>query len=161
MTKEIDLILNEWKFSRKNTIEFIRTLGDEGLKKKLSRPALDTFCKHFQEMISVQKVYADAIKTGVMSFDEMSEDYDGLVSADELITQMNNLDNEMIESIRQSAFSSEIKWEDGERKNISSHLCALSTHEIFHVGQLVAFCYVEGMELPKYVVDNWALPVQD
>ena len=156
MTKEIDYMLEEWKFSRQNTVELINALGDNGLKMDLPRPILNTFCKHFQEMISIQKSYSNAIKNGVMCFEE--EEFDGKSSCAELIATMNEIDKEMQENLRETAFWCEIDWGEGEKKTVSSHLCALATHEIFHIGQLVAFCYVKNIKLPDFLLDNWALP---
>jgi len=161
MTKEIDCALQEWEFARSNSVEFIKTLGNDGLKIKLPRPELDVFCKHFQEMISIQKLYINAIKVGEMLFDDMDEEFDGQATTDDLIKSMNELDEDLKRAISETDYSLEIKWDGGEIKTISSHLCALSTHEIFHIGQLVAFCYVAGIKLPQEIVTNWALSPQE
>ncbi|MDF2519379.1 MAG: hypothetical protein K0R84_7 [Clostridia bacterium] len=163
MTKEITGALKEWQFARLNTIEFIKSIGNEGLREELPRLGLDTFCKHFQEMINVQQAYVDAIRTGVMSFENVQENdaFDGNASVEELINEMETLDSELEQLIADTDYSFEIIWDEGERKTISNHLCALSTHEIFHIGQLVGFCYACGFNLPEAIIEFWGLSPQE
>jgi uncharacterized damage-inducible protein DinB len=163
MTKEIAGAIKEWQFSRMNTIEFIKSLGNEGLKIVLPRPGLNTFGKHFQEMINVQKAYMNAIKTGKMSFDIIDDNnsFDGDTCAEDLINEMEQLDNQLEQLISETEYSLEIGWDGGEKKTIPNHLCALSTHEIFHVGQLVGFCYSGNIKIPQTIMDSWALSPQE
>lgn len=162
MTKEIAGAVEEWKFARKNTIEFIKGLGNNQLSEKLSRPGLDTFCKHFQEMINVQEAYINGIKSGEMAFDNIGENdsFNGKASVEELIKRMEEIDNELEQVIAESDCNLEIKWEWGERKTVTNHLCALSTHELFHIGQLVGFCYASNIKIPQAIVELWALSPQ-
>lgn len=157
MIKEIEFALEEWKLARNNTIELIRDLNDEGLHIELPRPYLDTFGKHFQEMIDVERAYVLGIETGDMSFESTCEEFDDDDSCDELLSLMSKLDEEMVNIISRKDYLSIINW-FGDTKTISSHLCALTTHEVFHQGQIVAFYYVLGRKIPEKVAEDWALP---
>ena len=53
-----------------------------------------------------------------------------------------------------------VDWPEGGKKSLSALLVTLCVHEIFHVGQLVAFCYVTGVPLPQSLIDSWALSPQ-
>lgn len=162
MTKELSGVFKEWVFTRSNTIAFIRDLKDEGLNTKLNRPELDTFKKHFLEMINVQEAYSMAIKTGTMSFEEVrgNDEFTENITMDELLASIEKVDEDMKEYLEKSVFDAEIHWED-EKKTLTSHLAALISHEMFHLGQLVAFCYVQNIKLPKYIVMLWGLSAQD
>ncbi|MTI96585.1 MAG: hypothetical protein FH749_14110 [Firmicutes bacterium] len=65
MDKVLAALLQEWEFTKSCTKSFINELSDEDLNRKLPRKGLDTFRKHFQEMIAVQKDYVAAISSGV------------------------------------------------------------------------------------------------
>lgn len=161
MNKENECALVEWEFARQNTIEIIKNLGDDGLNIKLPRPGLNTFKKHFQEMMAIQESYITGIQNGRMSFDTDEEKYCNVNSVQEFLDTMNKLDDELKAVISNTDFNHEIKWEFGEIKTVASHLCALSTHEVFHIGQLIAFMYVLNIPIPSFLIENWALPTSD
>lgn len=162
MTKGIKAILGEWEFARMCTKDFLQSLNDENLKKKLIRPELDTFIKHFEEMINVQEAYVNAIKNGKMTFNTMlgNDEFVGKKTREQLIKEMDQLDEELKKAVENIQDDFEVEWE-GESKTIASHICALCTHELFHIGQLVAFCYVEGIKIPGDIMESWALSKQD
>ena len=156
MTKELESALLEWHFARKNTIAFINGLDEIGLKMKLPRPGLDTFCKHIEEMIDVQKCYLNAIDQGKISFNQCKDKYDGNSTKEDLLRQVVILDEKLNNMVANSDPSLEIDWGD-EFKTLSSHLYALASHEIFHIGQWVSFCYSLDLRIPDEIVKNWAL----
>ncbi|PRX29307.1 hypothetical protein BX659_11051 [Orenia metallireducens] len=49
-----------------------------------------------------------------------------------------------------------IEW-FGEEKTIYAHLAAMISHEATHVGQIVAFCYAENIQIPQEIVNRMAL----
>ena len=158
MNKENDCALIEWEFARKNTIEFINYLSEEELDLELPRKGLNTFRKHFQEMLAVQEAYIDGIKTGKMEFNIADDKYYSINSKEELIKKLTIIDIEMKNVIANKKFNYEVIWGDGEFKTIASHMCALTTHEIFHIGQLVAFLFVLKLPIPEHLADVWILP---
>lgn len=161
MTKELSGVYSEWEFLRRNTIEMIKELGDEKMDICLSRPELNSFKKHFLEMINVQESYSNAIITGNMTFVDIKEnnDFNDEISSEELLSKIEHVDRIMKERLKNASHDLIIKYEDGP-KTLVSHLCALNSHEIFHIGQIVGFCYAQNIEIPKYIVKAWALSAQ-
>jgi len=158
MTKEIQGAIKEWEFARANTVAFIQQLGDEGLRIKLPRPALDTFCKHFEEMIAVQEAYVEAIATREMAFDNCKSDYEyeGLSTAEALLHKMAETDKKMVEILSKIDDKSEVNWW-GESKTVTNHISSQVSHETLHLGQLIAFCHVLNVKMPEEVIKAWAL----
>lgn len=98
MTQDIKAILKEWETIRWSTKELVNALGDEGLKVKLPRKGLDTFGKHFEEMVTVQESAICAIESGSMTFDGCKKDheYEGMIGVQELLKKMEELDKRLI-----------------------------------------------------------------
>lgn len=161
LTKELSGVYKEWSFARSNTIAFVKELQGK-INKKLNRPELDTIKKHILEMLDVQEAYSEAIETKVMSFASLKEndEFNDEVSIQELLDKINEVDNQMKTRIENAPFDTEILW-DGERRTLSSHIAALISHEMFHIGQFVGFCYAQNIQLPKYIVEMWGLSEQN
>lgn len=157
MTKDLEFILSEWRDLRSNTKEILKTLKMDKLTFSLPRPELDTFIKHFEEMLDVQSCYINAINTKIMSFDSMHDCYSGMSSVEEILNKMDDLDGKLEKNVAESRFNIEIDW-FGDYKTVASHLCALVSHESFHLGQIIAFCYVCKIQIPDQIIEDWALP---
>lgn len=157
MPKELDAILCEWKFCRNNTIDFIHGINDGELDMKLPRRGLDTFRKHFIEMLNVQEAYIRGIETEKMSFEDTAESLSLDSSVETILRRIEVLENRMLEVISHADENCQIDW-FGEKKTLCGHLCALCTHEAMHIGQMVAFSYVKNVPIPHGVVQDWDLP---
>lgn len=155
-------LLKDWRDVRWNSTEFIKSLGDEGLAKTLPRKGLNTYCKHFQEMLDAQNAYVKAINTGRIVFDDMSgnDDYPGNEGAASLLARMKKADAALRAAVRGAEDGKLIDWPGLGRKTVASLLVNLCTHEMFHVGQLIAFCYSTGTDLPESLVSAWFLSPQ-
>jgi uncharacterized damage-inducible protein DinB len=153
---------NDWVDVRWNTTELVKGMTGRTLKTKLPRPGLDTFCKHFQEMIDVQTIYTDALKNGTIDFNQMggNDDYTGEESATSLLSRMKKADAALKKALSITPENARIKWPGLGAKIVHSHVANLCAHEMFHFGQLVAFCYVTGVSLPKSLIDAWSLSPQ-
>lgn len=151
--------LRDWNEVRWNSVEFIKSLGTRRLNTKLPRPGLDTFCKHFQEMIDAEDAYTRAIQSGRMSFDNMrgNDEYVGDESAKNLLTRMKKADAALRATVRSAKPSAKVHWPGLGRRSVGSLLANLASHEMFHIGQLVGFCYATGVPLPKALVKAWFL----
>ena len=92
--KQMADLLADWRYIRSQSTDFIEALGDAGLQQKLPRPGLDTFAKHFQEMIDVQTAYITAVTTGEMDFSNIAENdaYEGKETAGQLLARMQEAD---------------------------------------------------------------------
>jgi hypothetical protein len=161
MNTELEQALSDWADIRNNSKAFIHELGDMGLKKKFPRPGLDTYGKHFEEMIDVQKAYMEAIKSGAMAFDGIAEndEYKGNTSSQMLLDSMDALDAEL-KTIVENSSDKRVVWAEDDEKTLISQLRNLCIHESMHIGQLVAFSYVAGVKIPDSVIESWALSTQ-
>lgn len=157
MECEINGLIEQWESIRCNSLSFINELSDEMLDKSLPRKGLDTIRKHFVEMCEVEKDYVNAIKSGVMDFNGPSDsDIPGDTSKDELINNMKKEDEKLVSYLSNNSYNKNIIW-FGEKKSISYHISALIAHESLHIGQIIAFCYLLNIDIPKDVVESWAL----
>lgn len=158
MNNELAQVLGDWKYLRKNTVAFISTLSQEELIKKLPRPGIDTFMKHFQEMCDVEEAYLNACVSGTMEFDCVKEndEYEGNCTKEEILDRMQQQDDR-IQQIISECEDNTIEWDEDDIKTLNSQLRNLCIHETLHLGQLIAFSYVMGFKLPEYVVEGWAL----
>lgn len=162
-SSDIAAIMGDWRFIRSQTVDFIGSLGDGELPMRLPRPGLDTFCKHFQEMLDVQDAYTTGILQGSMDFSNVAdnEDYKGGETADELVARAEEAEGRLLQALKGAKEDAEVEWPEEGRKMLVSHLANLCMHEAFHLGQLVAFCYATGVRLPEHIVTSWALSPQD
>ena len=158
MNIELRQVVDDWIYLRENTIAFINSLSEEDLHKKLPRPGIDTFMKHFEEMCDVEQAYLDACVSGVMEFDcvKVNDQYEGLCTKEEILEKMREQDAK-IEHIVNECAENTITWDEEDVKTLNSQLRNLCIHETLHLGQLIAFSYVMGITIPEYVVDGWAL----
>jgi hypothetical protein len=162
MNIEIELALADWAETRKNSKAFINALGEAGLKKSFPRPGLDTYGKHFEEMIDIQSAYVDAIETGVMNFDNTkeNEEYTGKSFSSALLSSMESLDRRLVELAHKNG-EKLIEWDEDDKKTVVAQIRNLCIHEAMHIGQLVAFSYVTGVKIPESIMESWALSAQE
>lgn len=157
MFKHYQALLSEWEFVRRCSREFIGHLSDAELDRKLPRKGLDTFRKHFQEMSGVQQDYIAAIKSGKVSFTGGPDDHlSGDWTKEQLLAAMDAADASLAKVLADAGEEDTIDW-FGEKRMLASHLAALISHEMLHIGQIVAFCYALGIDIPEFVREQWAL----
>ena len=51
-----------------------------------------------------------------------------------------------------------IDWGLSENPTLLEHIYWLSQHESLHHGQLIAYCYLLNISLPKSLAKAWAFP---
>ncbi len=164
MRKNLRRVLSSWRFYRSHTLDFLEILTEEEIRRKLPRPGLDTFGKHFLEMAEVQKSYVRALETGKIDFSvgnyDQPEIYD---TKSKLRAHFKKMDDYMVKVLENvEDVDREIDWELGkENPNILEHLQFLIQHEILHHGQLIAFAYVCDFPIPKSMVKTWAFPLKE
>lgn len=158
MNIELKQVVDDWRYLRSNTKAFINELTDEELNRKMPRPGIDTFMKHFEEMCDVEQAYLDACISGVMEFDCVKEndEYRGSSTRDDILSKMQIQDDRMDDIISQYE-DNRVTWDEDDVKTICSQLRNLCMHETLHIGQLIAFSYVMGISIPECVVEGWAL----
>lgn len=157
MEKWAESILREWEFIRSCSTAFINELSDAELDRQLPRQGLNTLRKHFQEMHEVQRDYVAAIGSGVMKFTGHADhEIDGLAGKEQLLSDMADADARLKAALADVKEATQILW-FGENHLLPGHLAAMNNHEAMHVGQIIAFCYTLDIEIPQYIVKNWAL----
>ncbi|MCL2637804.1 MAG: hypothetical protein FWD48_05470, partial [Oscillospiraceae bacterium] len=45
----------------------------------------------------------------------------------------------------------------GDEWNIHQHISAMIGHEQMHIGQIIAFCYATGIDIPDNITNTMAL----
>ena len=158
-TNDVSALLEDWKFIRAQSKEFLKTLSKD---EQFPRPGLNSFTKHLEEMVDVQRDYVEAITTGEMVFSHTkdNDDYIGDATADSMKSLMDSADDEMQRVIFGLKGKQMIMWPEEGEKSLESHLANLCMHEAFHLGQLVAFCYSLNIAIPEPVINMWALSPQ-
>jgi hypothetical protein len=162
MDDNLKEVIAEWKFNQSVTIELIKGFNDKIIQKKLPRPGINTFCKHFQEMIGVQEAYIRGIETGKMDFSIMPADdkLDGKDTCKQLMKKIESIEKRFNRVVNTAKVKQKIQWSKDDSKALIAHITTLCTHEVLHQGQIVAFCYALNIPIPKYVVEMWSLTQQ-
>ena len=157
MRKSFAALREEWNYIRGLTRTFVRKINDEELDKKLPRKNLDTIRKQCEELIEVQACYLNALETGKIEFDGYSDEkLPGTTGKKKLLARFEELDSLLENKLSEVSENKTIDW-FGEKKTIFNHLMAMVSHESMHVGQIVAFCYSQGIDIPEEVTKIMAL----
>lgn len=145
--------LADWKYGRSIIKCFITALSDADLDKPLPRKGLNTIRKQCEELVQIESCYINALKSGVIDFNyiPLSD-----TSKNALIAQMDMLDDENEKLLDKFTGDEKIKW-FGEACNIHQHLSAMIGHEQMHIGQIIAFCYATGIEIPNEITKTMSL----
>ena len=158
MDIELEQVIDDWKYLRSNSKAFIEELTEEELHRKMPRPGIDTFMKHFEEMCDVEQAYLDACISGSMEFDCVKEndEYDGASTKADILSMM-QIQDERLEAIANEYADNNVVWDEDDVKTICSQLRNLCIHETLHLGQLIAFSYAMGISIPEFIIESWAL----
>ena len=140
--------LAEWKYARGSTILFLKQLTDEELNKPLPRETFVTIYEQIVEMAWVQRCFIKAIDTKTL--DGMDWATPTFATKDELLKQMAQFDEKMEQVLEKCDGTEEIDW-FGHSKNINEHISCIQSHEMMHLGQIIAFCHALGINIPQDV----------
>lgn len=162
MGKEMSMkkeLVGTFLANRKLTYDLINTLSDQQLDILWSRPGLNSFRKHFMEMISVQDAFSNAIESKVMSFDLVPDvySYNEKMEKNKIIEEMKRADQRLLELFEEASETKRILWFDMEL-SLFSHLSNLIQHEVFHQGMMTLALYENKISIPASWIENWALP---
>jgi len=145
--------LQDWKYARGITLKFISELSDSDLDKQLPRKNYNTIRLHMEELARIQSYYINALTTKAMSFGgNPVQDK----SKQGLIEIMSELDEKLENALNTLSGEESIAWHS-RAKNIHEHLSAMISHEMMHIGQIIAFCYATGIHIPDEVTNIMAL----
>ena len=156
MVESLKALLAEWKETRSVTLEFINVLSDADLDKKLPRKKLNTIRLHAYEVTLFQKDMIESLKTKICHFDEADYAEYKSLPKQALIDRMAELDNALEKGLELLVGTEMIDW-FGEPRNVHQIFASMIGHEQMHIGQIIAFCYATGIEIPESIVENMAL----
>ena len=155
MIKSLHALLLEWKETRSITIEFICKLDDADLDKKLPRKVLNTIRLQVYELTLFQRDVVNSLKTKNVLKYEDEYHYVNFPKQD-LIERMTELDVKLEEVLELLDGSETYEYYGGE-KNTHQVMALLIGHEQMHIGQIIAFCYATGIEIPATISEPMAL----
>jgi len=145
--------ISSWNNARGITLKFVSELSDKDLDKKFPRKNLNTIRLQVEEMAWVQKNFIDALNTKVMEFIEIPlED----TSKHGIVKRLTELDTELVKTLENFDGTETIDFY-GEPGNVHEHISSMIAHENMHIGQIVAFCYATGIDIPADIVESMAL----
>jgi len=155
MIRSLKALLADWKETRGITLKFLTELSDADLDKILPRKKLNTIRLQAYELTLGQRGYVDALTTKEVVF---GNEYDNYLSlpTQTLIETMTELDAQLEKSLGLMDGSESIDF-FGEKMNVHQMISMMTGHEQMHIGQIIAFCYATGIEIPQSIVEIMAL----
>ena len=154
MIESLKALLAEWKETRGITLEFVNKLSDADLDKKLPRKVLNTIRLQVYELTLFQRDVVNALPTTVLKY-ENEYRYENLPKQ-ALVDKMAELDNKL-EKTLEFLDGTEMFDYYGEQRNVHQIISMMTAHEQMHIGQIIAFCYATGIEIPKKITEQMAL----
>ena len=156
MVDSLKALLAEWQETRYFTLEFINELSDADLDKKLPRKKLNTIRLHAYEVTLFQKDMIESLTTKICHFDEADYAEYKPLPKQALVERMAELDDALEKALEQIDGTELIEY-FGEQRNIHHIFATMIGHEQMHIGQVIAFCYATGIEIPKNITEMMAL----
>jgi len=146
--------LADWKYARGNTIRFLELLSEEDLHKQLPRKTFTSIFGQIAEMAWVQRCFLKGLEAGNM--DNMDWPTPAYASKEDLLAAMAQFDAQMQDMLANCDGTEEIAWY-GSKKGINEFISHLQSHEMMHLGQITAFCYALGIDIPQEINKNMHL----
>lgn len=162
--RELESIMEIWKYVRELTYNFLDQIPQEMLAKKLPRPALDQIGKHFLEMGDVTLSYAEGLKTGIINFEKVRWEFppSEVGSKAALNKHLKKSDRVLQTALKATKKDGKRTYDlGGENLSLYDVMTWLALHEILHHGQLVAYGYFLKTGFPDSWVEQWALPIEE
>ncbi|MCL2426810.1 MAG: DinB family protein [Oscillospiraceae bacterium] len=154
MTESLQALLADWKQTRSITLGFIDELSDADLDKALPRKVLNTIRLKAYELTLFQRDVINSLATKVLEYEE--EYLYKNLSKQTLIGRMAELDAQLEEAL-ELLDGTEIIDYYGQKQNVHQIISMMTGHENMHIGQIIAFCYATGIEIPKSISEPMAL----
>ena len=155
MIESLKALLADWKETRGITLEFVNELSDADLDKKLPRKVLNTIRLQVFELTVFQNDIVNSLTTKIVNFDPKDYKYESLPKQT-LIDRMTKLDAKLEKSL-ELMDGTEIFEYYGDQRNIHQIISMMIGHEQMHIGQIIAFCYAVGIEIPQSISEPMAL----
>ena len=154
MIESLKALLADWTETRSATLEFLNELSDADLDKKLPRKKLNTIRLQAYELTLFQRDVVNSLGTDSLAYEE-EYNYVNMPTKD-IIERMAELDSQF-EKALESLTGTEIMNYYGDKRNVHQIISLMIGHECMHIGQIIAFCYAVGIEIPGSITENMAL----
>jgi hypothetical protein len=154
MIESLKALWADWKVTRSVTLGFLEELSDADLDRSLPRKVLNTIRLQAYELTLFQKDVVNALGTDKLVYEE-EYIYENLPTQD-IIKRMNELDAQF-EKALESLEGAEMMNYYGEQQNVHQIISMMNGHENMHIGQIIAFCYATGIEIPRSISEPMAL----
>ena len=154
MIESLKALMADWKQTRDIILGFLGELSDADLDKKLPRKELNTIRLQAYELILFQSDIVDSLSTNVVDFGDVYL-YKNLPTQ-ALVDRMAELDAKLEKALSSMDGTESIDYY-GEQQNIHQIISCMIGHENMHIGQIIAFCYATGIEIPRCVSEPMAL----
>jgi len=154
MIESLKAQMADWKQTRSIILGFLDELSDADLDKKLPRKVLNTIRLQAYELTLFQRDIVDSLTTKVVDFGEEYL-YENLPK-EALVERMAELDSKLERALEGMDGTESIDW-FGEKQNVHQIISCMIGHEAMHAGQIIAFCYATGIEVPKCISEPMAL----
>jgi len=154
MIESLKALLADWNETRSITLWFLNELSDADLDKKLPRKKLNTIRLQAYELTLFQRDVVNSLGTDKLAYEE-EYNYVNMPTRD-IIEKMAELDAQF-EKTLETLKGTEIMDYYGDKRNVHQIISMMVGHENMHIGQIIAFCYATGIEIPKSITETMAL----
>jgi len=154
MIESLKALFETWKETRSITLKFLNELSDADLDKPLPRKTLNTIRLQAYELTLFQRDIVKSLPIKFLRYEEAYR-YESLPKQT-LIEKMAELDTELEKALA-LLDGTEIIDYYGQKQNVHQIISMLIGHEDMHIGQIIAFCYATGIEIPKSISEPMAL----
>ena len=154
MIESLKALLASWKETRSVTLGFLEELSDADLDRQLPRKELNTIRLQAYELTLFQRDIVNSLGTDKLAYEEEYK-YVNMPTHD-IIAKMGELDAQF-EKALESLTGNEIMDYYGDKRNVHNIISLLIGHEEMHIGQIIAFCYATGIEIPESISEPLAL----
>ncbi|MCL2366204.1 MAG: DinB family protein [Oscillospiraceae bacterium] len=154
MIESLKAQLADWKQTRSIILGFLEELSDADLDKPLPRKVLNTIRLQAYELTLFQRDIVDSLTTHTVDFGT-EYIYENWPTA-QIIERMAELDAKL-ERALDGMDGTEVIDYYGEEHNIHQIISCMIGHENMHIGQIIAFCYAAGINIPESISEPMAL----
>ncbi|MCL1862425.1 MAG: DinB family protein [Defluviitaleaceae bacterium] len=154
MIESLKAQMADWKQTRSIILGFLEELSDADLDKILPRKVLNTIRLQAYELTLFQRDIVDSLSTLAVDFGA-EYIYENWPTA-KIIERMAELDDALEKKLNTMNGTEMIDYY-GEQQNVHQIISSMIGHENMHIGQIIAFCYATGIEVPNCISEPMAL----
>jgi len=154
MIESLKALMADWKQTRSIILGFLDELSDVDLDTPLPRKELNTIRLQAYELTLFQRDIVSSLTTRTVDFGT-EYIYENWPTA-KIVERMAELDAKLETELERMDGTETIDY-FGEQQNIHQIISCMIGHENMHVGQIIAFCYATGIEIPECIAEPMAL----